>query len=302
MKAYGISPKHLALLLLTTASWGMSYVATKWLIADFSPLWMMGIRFFISSLLSIPLLFIGKQETSKKLTRLPMLCGFFLFLAIYLQILGLQYTTVAKSSFITTLFAFFTPLIMMFKDQVKIRIDFWLLLLTSLFGIFLMCELSFSGFNFGDFLTLICAIFCAFQIYYVGTATPANGSAMLFNLYQNLTIAILALTSAIIFETTPDWSVLTSEKSEMILLAFFVLIIFCTVIGFGLQVYTQQVIPAHLAGIFYLMESPFAALFGFVMLNETLTPQGMLGATIVTACVGLVPYTEKLTSKVKNYF
>ena len=34
----------------------------------------------------------------------------------------------------------------------------------------------------------------------------------------------------------------------------------------NIQVVAQKKIPAHIAGLIFLMESPFAALFGFILI------------------------------------
>ena len=75
---------------------------------------------------------------------------------------------------------------------------------------------------------------------------------------------------------------------------FLILILLCTVIGFTLQVYAQQKIPAHIASMLFLMESPFAAFFGFMILNEPLSPRSIAGATLVMASIALIPYFNRI--------
>jgi drug/metabolite transporter (DMT)-like permease len=54
-------------------------------------------------------------------------------------------------------------------------------------------------------------------------------------------------------------------------------------IGLLLQTGAQRFIPPARAAVIYTMESPFAALFGFLMLGERLSGRGWSGAALIVA-------------------
>jgi drug/metabolite transporter (DMT)-like permease len=59
-----------------------------------------------------------------------------------------------------------------------------------------------------------------------------------------------------------------------------------SILAFGFQVWAQQKIPSHTAAVLFLLESPFAALFGFWLLSETLSTAGIIGCVLIlVACL-----------------
>ena len=60
-------------------------------------------------------------------------------------------------------------------------------------------------------------------------------------------------------------------------------------ISFTAQIVAQKKIPDHIAGLIFLTEAPFAAMFGFLILNETLNAMNLFGASVILLAVILVP-------------
>ena len=102
---------QIGLLTLAMAIWGLAFVAIKVALTDFTPFWMNGIRYLMAAFVLIPIFLINKtwQKSWKDLLK-PFWASVFLLLGISLQTIGLKYTTVAKSSFITCLYVFLVPL------------------------------------------------------------------------------------------------------------------------------------------------------------------------------------------------
>lgn len=106
------------------------------------------------------------------------------FPGFILQLVGLQYTTASKSAFITGTFVIFTPIAQMvimkklptLVNTIGIGIaGVGILLLSSGDGdvVSVLSELG-STFNFGDLLTLICAMSFSIYIVYLDVVTKRN--------------------------------------------------------------------------------------------------------------------------------
>ncbi len=288
-----------SLLLLATILWGFGFVTSRWLMADYSPLVANSLRYILAALLAIPgLCFYRSFRRGMHYWRISFFAALILFTSMYLQIEGLHYTTVAKNGFITVLYALFTPILTVYFYRAKHGWHFWPLLFVALFGIFLMCDMSFEQFNWGDFLTLLCAILFSFHILYLDRIARHIPSAVEFNLAQCwwmglLGIAMLLVTGgridfAPLFLAWPSGLWQASSLSGLVFLSFF-----SSIVAFSIQVHAQKSLSPHIVGLIFLVESPFAALFGYWFLQEKLTMQNSFGALLVMVAVGLLPLFER---------
>ncbi len=140
-------------ILLSTAAmiWGAGFIATKWTLIDYGPYWSNSIRFIVATIFILPFLTFKLKKRSLSFYTWPFLCSVVLYFSMQTQTIGLNYTTAAKSGFITTFYAFFTPIILMFTKGIRYQKSYWPLLLISIFGIALLCVLDFfSVYEGGD--------------------------------------------------------------------------------------------------------------------------------------------------------
>lgn len=286
---------NIILLTLASAIWGFGFIGTRWTFSAFDPYWSNALRFSLAGILSLPFLLYKKTFWRKKKILLKaLISSVFLLGTLLLQTLGLTSTTVAKSGFITTLYSLFIPLVMMAIFGKKYRSTFWMLILIALFGMALMCNLEITDLNKGDFLTLLCAVSAAFHIIYIGRIANIIESAVEFNFLQNFFVAIFSIVIALFFGGAVDLAPLLDVHSEAVRGLLFLGIV-SSMIAFTIQVLAQQKIPVHIAGLIFLMESPFAALFGYLIFREKLSVLNMIGASMIMLSVLLVPVFGKET-------
>ncbi|MBC7540896.1 MAG: DMT family transporter [Bacteriovorax sp.] len=291
---------NIILLSFSSAIWGFGFIATRWTFQVFDPFWSNALRFSLAALLSIPFLLYKKSFWRKKnILKKAMLSSVFLLGTLLFQTLGLTSTTVAKSGFITTLYSLFIPLTMMAFTGKKYRGTFWGLIFMALVGMALMCNLEVKDLNKGDFLTLLCAISAAFHIMYIGIVASEIPSAIEFNFLQNIFVAIFSVIIALIFKGPVDLTPLADYHSDAVKGLLFLGVI-SSLISFTIQVVAQKKIPAHIAGLIFLMESPFAALFGYLVLKELLNPLNLLGAFLIIMSVLLVPVFGREVTTLKR--
>ena len=285
----------------------MGFVATKFALEDYSPLWTNSLRFILAAIISLPFLFYKKswQRETDQLKQ-SFCAGIFLLTAMLLQTYGLKYTSVAKSSFITTFYAFFVPLLGIMVLGKRYMKGYWGLIGLALIGIAFLCNLEYSAFNIGDALTITCALFHAIHMLCIAHIVRFFKSAIELNLLQCFWVGLLSIPLGTFLEGPPDLNLLISAQESFwvsALWGFVLLGFFSSVIAFSIQSHAQRVIPPHIVGLIFLMESPFAALMGYLLLGEKLTHLALIGCGLVGVAVVLVPkYGQELTPRKEQLF
>jgi drug/metabolite transporter (DMT)-like permease len=92
-----------------------------------------------------------------------LVCGLSVTLASTIQQFGIQYTTVGKSGFLTTLYVVFTPLFALFLGR-KIKWNGWVAAVLALVGMFFICIEKNEPLNVGDLLIIISSVFFGVQM------------------------------------------------------------------------------------------------------------------------------------------
>jgi drug/metabolite transporter (DMT)-like permease len=292
---------NILLLVCATAIWGYGFVATRWTLVALDPYWANALRFALAGICSTPFLLYKKSFTRKdNVLKKAFISSVFLFGIMLFQTIGLSLTTVAKSGFITTLYTLFIPIITMIAFHKRYRATFWLLLFLAMVGMALMSNLEIKDLNLGDFYTLICAVFGALHIIYVGRVANQIDSPVEFNFLQNFFVALMSILIAFIMKGRVDLNVVI-DPANNVLLGLLFLGIFSSMISFTAQIVAQKKIPVHIAGLIFLMEAPFAAMFGYMVFNETLNAMNLFGAGIIMISVIFVPILgREVTAQVRS--
>ena len=277
--------------------WGAGFIATKWTFSDYGAYWSNSLRFIFATILISPFLIYKFKKRKLSFYKWPFLTAVILYLSMQTQTIGLETTTAAKSGFITTFYAFFTPITLMILHKYRYQKAFWLLLIKSLIGVALLCDLSFDKITIGDIWTLICALFFSFHI--LITDRIANDYHPIeFNGLQNLFVAMISIPFALYFEGAPKLPVMNLETltSASSFSGFIILALFSSNIAFSIQVYAQKTIPAHVVGLIFLLESLFATLFGYLFLDEPITILNLIGCFLILTSLALIPKYGKVIS------
>lgn len=266
-------------LIFAGALWGFGFVATTWSLQKYSATDILIFRFLIAFVFGeFFRLSIQKRSNWKiSLHELPTfsIAGFFFGGMLLLQTLGLQYTTATKSGFITSLYIIIIPLLNSFLFKKHLRPSQWFAVFFAMIGTLLLLGDPRQDWNRGDLWTLGCALLAAGHIMYIGhLAKKQSLDAIKFNNYQTLIALVLLLPLSQNLKL-PDFS---SELADMGLIY---LGLGASFLAFAIQVRTQKVLSDTTASMLFLLESPFAFLFGFIFLNETLQPLQLAGAAVI---------------------
>ncbi|MGZ9723910.1 DMT family transporter [Rhizobium miluonense] len=283
------------LLLLAAAIWGGGFVAQSTAMKAIGPLWFIGLRFAVATMVVLPFVWMESRKAAKPLTSrnwlLLALIGITLFGGAATQQLGLLTTTVTNSSFITGLYVVFVPVIAVVFLRRAPHWIIWPAALMALCGIYLLSGGSFSRLTDGDFLTVICALFWAAQITLAGSAVNETGRPLAISAMQFAVTAVLALAVAAAIEPI-SIAAIHAALGEILYVG-----IFSSGLAFALQVIGQRYTTAPQAAIFLSSEALFGASLGALFLGETMGPVGYAGCALMFAAMLAVELVPELVRR-----
>lgn len=291
------------ILLLTAVIWGISFVSQRVGMEYIQPNTFNGLRTMLGALVLVPFILVrektGKskrtngKQTNRRLLIGGLICGILLCLAATLQTWGMVYTTSGKSGFITAMYMIFVPIIGLFIGK-RLRLFTVLGIVCGVVGMYLL-TLSGSEFvlNKGDLITLVCAVIFAFHIMVIDRLSSEVDGVKLACL-QFFVCGTINIILMFLFEH-PDWSLVRSCTVPILYSG----ILSCGV-AYTLQIVGQQYTEPTPASIIMSLESVFAALAGWVLLDEKLHPGEILGCVLMFAAIIIVQLPEKQDSRISE--
>jgi len=274
------------MMLLAASIWGFAFVAQRVGMETMGPHWFNSLRFFIGVVALKPVVIWMDRFQAKSATESPKssvktllmggaVAGFLLFIGATFQQVGLQYTTAGKAGFITGMYIFFVPLIGLFF-RMKTGLGTWLGALIALWGLYLLSINEDFTLSKGDTLQLICAVAFAGHVLMIGYLASRMDTVKL-SLVQFFVAGLLAMILALYSEQL-TWGMVTSTAVPLLFAG-----VMSTGIAYTLQTIAQQhAHPSH-AAIILSSEGVFAVIGGFLLLNEVLPVQGLLGCGLILA-------------------
>lgn len=271
------------LLLLAATIWGFAFVAQRVGMDYIGPFAFNGIRFALGSLSLVPLILFYKNKPSGKKAvateikcwQVGCLAGVILFVAASLQQIGLIYTTAGKSAFITCLYIVLVPLAGLYLNE-RISGSTWFGSILAIIGLYFLSVKDSFTISYGDVLELLGAFFWTAHIILIDRFS-CKVDTLKLAFFQFVTCSILSLGVAYLYE------VITAEA---ILQAGIPILYggFCSVgIAYTLQIVGQKhAAPSH-AAIILSMETVFAAIGGYFILDEHLGMRELAGCVLMMA-------------------
>lgn len=260
--------------------WGATFVVIKNALTHASPLVFVFLRFALAS--AVLLAIFGRRDSLRK-PGLPWaggIIGFFLCAGYVFQTMGLQFTTPAKSAFITALSVVLVPLVLVLVFRHRLRL--WTLVgvgaaVVGLF--FLTVPPGKFTIGRGDLLTVACALAFTGHIVAVGHYAPRYGVGGLAVWQVAAALGWAAL--AVPLAGGTGLETLRLNWTPGLALALAVAAVLATAVAFSVQTWAQQfTTPTHTA-ILYSLEPVFAALTSYVVVGERLGARGLLGAGLI---------------------
>ena len=272
-----------ACLIACTFIWGTTFIAQDTGMDNIGPFTFNSVRFFVGFLTVAPfVLLFEKKKVYEQIKvkrnqfyKLIIPVGIFLFLATALQQVSLLYTDVANSAFFTIFYVPMVPIIVYFLFSEKLHWSIWPSVLACVIGGYLLSDVGDANMRFGDSLVLVGALFWALHIIYIGKIINQFDLPFFIALLQNLVVAALSFLLAVIFEEI-DFSKIKLETFEILYAG-----ILSGGAAFALQLFGQRNISAAPAAIVMSLEGVFAAFAAWIILNQILGLNNIIGCTLI---------------------
>jgi len=270
------------LLLLTATIWGFAFVAQRVGMTTMGPFTFNAIRFSLGALSLLPLLIWQNKREKTGVKRpiksnfLPILkTGLVLFAGASLQQIGLVGTTAGKAGFITGLYVILVPLLALLWGQ-KTHPAHWVGALLAATGLYFLSVKQGFVVSPYDLVVLAGAFAWAGHVHLIDRYAGLVGPIRL-SIGQFLVCGVLSTIAAISFEDINLVSI--SDGIYPILYGAFLSV----GLAYTLQVVAQRTAEPSHAVIILSLEGAFAALGGWLVLQEVLTPRDLLGSGLMLA-------------------
>ena len=284
--------------LITTFIWGTAFIAQDTGMDNIGPLTFNAARFLVGFVTILPFALIFEKKKiidqinldRKRFIKYLVFMGFSLFLGTSLQQTSLQYTNVANAAFFTVFYVPLVPILLFFLYSQKVHWSIWPSIALCVYGVYLLSNFSDSEIMKGDALVILCSLFWAFHIIFAGKFMKIFDVPMFYAALQAVFVATLSIISAYTFEDVVLSNILLESSS----------IIYAGVlsggIAFTLQMFAQKNIDEAPAAIIYSLEGVFAVIAAWIILNQILDIDNIIGCILILIAV----IFSQLAPEIKN--
>jgi drug/metabolite transporter (DMT)-like permease len=315
------------LLLVTALIWGFAFVAQKTGMDYVGAFTYNGLRFLMGSASLLPLIFfrsrkkndarndgLVKTRSIKTLCSYSLILGAFLFLAVSFQQIGMIYTSVGNTGFITGMYVILVPVAGIFLKR-KTGAPTWLGAALAFIGLFFVSVFSnvpnlngavffeqvrhiINNINKGDFLVFICSFFWTCHVLFLDKFVKKVDAVCLasgqFVVCGVLALLAGALNISELSGAAADAAALgrplgpelfSSAFSAGNIIAGIIPLLFGGIfsagIAYTLQAVAQQYAPPAHASILMCLESVFAAAGGIIFMAEPVNAAKLAGFALM---------------------
>lgn len=252
-----------------------------------------GARYLLAALIVLPLAFRADRSLnpaarvfrfSRDQYKWMAIAGFLLFLGSAFQQAGMVYTTAGNAGFITSLYVVLVPVLLYFFWGEKPHwISIFAVVLAGT-GAFLLSTGGKFSIKPGDLLELIGALFWTFHVVVLGKHA-SRFEPLSFSVGQLFVCAVLNIGVGLIVEPI-------TIPTPALFFAIAYTAIFSLGICYTLQIWAQRHTPPADAAIILSMESVFAVVSGWLLLDERLILIQIVGCVMIFFAVMLSQFKE----------
>ncbi len=262
-------------LLLATAGflWGSTFLVMQRAIETAEPVPFLGARFLVAAAALAPIAL--RRPPGGGEVRLGILAGLVLASAYLLQTFGLRATTTSTSAFVTYLLVVIVPLMVGVTERTWPGRRLVVGVALAVGGLWLLSGSGGDAFDWGEVLTLGCAVAFAAHLVVVGRTT-GRLDPVRFTFVQILTVGVVC--------AVPGLGLGGYDLGAGAWVAAAFTGVFATSVAFLCMVAGQRTVPSSRAALILLVEPVSAAILG-VATGEELGWRGLAGAGLILAAI-----------------
>ena len=282
------------ILLMTAILWGTGFISQKLGNEVMPPMTFNAVRQLMAGVVLTPLAVGGFRKSGylstqsnriaqieyrkRKLLTAGLLCGAFMLIGTATQQIGLLTVSAGKSGFISSLYIVIVPFFSVLVGK-RVRMKSVVCIVIAIVGFMIMSlQGGLGSVTTGDWLTLVSAAGFAAQIVTVNQFVDKD-NAVAISALQFYFCGIVGLVIAIAMEGFHPAAVFAGT------LILLYQTIVPTALGYTLQIVGQKYADATTAALIMSTEAVFAAIFGALILHESMSGREIVGAAIIFAAI-----------------
>ena len=289
------------LLLMTAIIWGSAFIAQSKGADVIGPFTFNTVRYALAVVALLPVIYIfsrkrnsentvnqdiPKAHGTKTLIIGGIATGIALFTASSLQQYAMAFTTAAKAGFITTLYVILVPIVGIFLKK-KIRPIIWFCALLAVIGLYLLSiKPGTFSISRGDFFVLLCALAFTGHILIIDYFSPKTDGVKL----SCIQFAVVSIASFVAMMMTETF--VLSEVLDAIIPLLYTGVLSSSV-GYTCQIIAQKKADPVISSLILSLESVFAAIFGALILHESMSGREITGCAIMFVAIIIAQLPEK---------
>ena len=287
------------ILILTAFIWGIAFVAQTEGGDAVGPFSFNCIRSIIGAVTLLPIIaFLDKTDSNrnkpvtvadkKLLLKGGIACGVVLCIASNLQQLGISAgSSTGKAGFLTACYIIIVPILGLLQGK-KCRWNIWTGVAITVVGLYLLCIDGEFSIQLSDILLFLCAVFFAVHIIVIDRFSAlVNGVRM--SCIQFFVSGILTSIPMFIFEICPATKGFSAWAAPFLSLNTWIPILYAGVLSCGvaytLQIIGQKNFNPTIASLLLSLESVFAVIAGWLILNQTMGLRQITGCVLIFTAV-----------------
>ncbi len=265
-------------MLVVTLFWGSSYLFMKLGLTDMHPMTLIAWRFGVAFCVAGTVFYKRMVAMDKSTLGRGILLGIILFGVFVAITYGVRDTSAPHAGFLVSLAVVFVPILAAIVTRRRIPRNVTLAIGVSTLGVGLLTLNNHWRMNLGDGLCMAGALLYAVHIV-VTDAAATRGDPLVLGTVQLGVAGVLGLGFSLfsgpvqIPDTPNAWG------------AVLALSLLCSAFGFIVQTVTQKHTPPTHTGLIFSLEPVFTVIFAYLFVGETLSPRGMVGASLVLLSV-----------------
>jgi drug/metabolite transporter (DMT)-like permease len=285
-------------LLLVSIIWGSAFVAQRIAGQQGSVYLFNGARYLLAALVVLPFAIRagrlvgdpagGGANPTTAMSRAQyqwmFVAGFVLFVGSALQQLGVVYTTAGNAGFITSLYVVLVPVVLFIGWRERFHWISIAAFVVAVVGAFFLSTGGGFEVRAGDVIELFSALFWAFHVIILGKYASKFNS-MSFSAGQLMVCGLLNLGIGLFVEVSMPWNL-------PLLGAIVYTAVFSLGLCYTLQIWAQRHTPPADAALILSLESVFAVISGWYLLNERLSGVQIFGCILIFIAVLLSQLKE----------
>ncbi len=270
------------LLVAATMIWGFSFVVMKEVASVMPAPWLLGVRFLSAGIILFLILRKRvRKHFSKKALAAGAVLAVFDFSAFMAQTVGLIYTTPGINAFLTATYCVIVPFawwVVARKHPSLCNVGAACIAVVGIWLVSVNTASETLAIGLGEALTLLSAVLFAVHIVFVSRFTETL-DALTLTVFQFIFEGLFGCALGALSAPFPAEALATPAIAAQ--MAF--LVLFATIVAFGIQNVSLAYVPPSQAALFLSLESVFGVLFSILLYGEVMTGRLFAGFALIFA-------------------